>query len=409
MSPSSRTVRLLLIPSALAGFVACSTPDEDVVETQSPLVQGGSDDSSTPPPDLVASSVGSVALAGMAFTDQDSGEWTTVSASGGQLTWPNPYDIDPHWIHLAWRPTGSFGAEIAKLASGDGYNFDLYLNGEKLTQGSDAGSADFVAGVVSGPTFACPAPEGCLGMVFNGSVLRAIPGVWTFELVFWKVPPSTQRVAVVLPGSRVESRSPSVVATNPTAVVGPASPAAQPILKTAVFGIVNPHPNPVSYFQAKMVPTFRHQSCSTCHSLGTPAALAAHHHGLLTEEMIGATQTSHGTQLRCDSGCHKYVIEDVMKDLAQVNFLETEWMTPGSDMDINWSAKSDQQICAKVKSNLTSAAATAQHFGADARIAWAVSSGALPALPAHPTAPPHSYEGLQHIVAVWNENGRRCP
>jgi hypothetical protein len=407
MSPSSRTGRLLLIPAALAGLVACNTPEEDVLEAQSPLVQG--DDSSTPTPDLVTSSVGSVALAGMAFTDPDSSAWTTVYASGGQLTWPSPYDIDPNWIHLAWRPTGSFGAEIAKLASRDGYDFDLYINGEKLTQGSDADTSDFSAGLVSGPTFACPAPDGCLGMVFKGTVLRAVPGTWTFKLVFWKVPPSTERAAVILPGSRVESRPPSVVATNPAPVAGPASLAAKTILKTAVYGIVNPHPNPVSYFQAAMVPIFRHQSCSTCHSLGTPAALAGHHHGLLYEEMIGTTQTSHGTQLRCDSGCHKYVIEDVMQTLSQVNFLETEWMAPGSDMDINWSAKSDQQICAKVKSNLTSNAATVQHFGADARVAWAVSSGELPSLPAHSKAPPGSYQGLQHIIAVWTQNGRRCP
>ena len=99
-----------------------------------------------------------------------------------------------------------------------------------------------------------------------------------------------------------------------------------------------------------------------------------------------------------------------MNALPQVNFTETEWRVPGADMSIIWSTMTDKQICGTLAYSLVTADAVQQHFGADARIAWAVASGALPqGLDAHATAPPHNYNRLQQIVAAWLGSGRRCP
>jgi hypothetical protein len=418
MSLKPRIIRSFLIPAALTSLVACSAPDQDLSPAQDPLVQGqtGTSDPSTPPPSVDTSAFASVQLAGMAFSDPFTSQWTTVTTSNGQMVWPNPFDLDPHWVHFAWKPIGGFSAtEIQKLATGDGYHLDLYLNGEKLTPGPNGNSGDFFVGTIGGDAFGCPTGQSCLATTFPGSKIRSYPGTWTLKLVFWKT--AALRGAVIAgPAPGVESRT-SVTAqarlapvpeTQPAPV---ASAADKPIAKTTTsVGTVSPHPNPVSFFQATMVPIFRHQNCATCHSLGSAATLAAHHHGLLYENQITTTVTPRGTQLRCGSGCHGLAISYVVKNLPQANFLETEWMAPASDMDLNWSTKSDQQICATIKSNLSSGAATLQHFSGDARVAWAVTSGELPQnLSSHPTAPPHDYDSLQQIIYAWIDSGRRCP
>src|SRR5262245_31762800 len=130
--------------AALLGVVACSAPEEGSTDFAAPLVQGEASDSTSSgqtPLDPIAGAIGGLRLAGLSFTDKAAGTWTTVPAAGGAVTWPSPYDIDPNWIHLAWAPWGSMtSADAWKLATGDGYKMEVFVNGQKQQQGPDGNS-----------------------------------------------------------------------------------------------------------------------------------------------------------------------------------------------------------------------------------------------------------------------------
>ena len=175
---------VLLVPAAFSGLIACNAPEDDAIEIAAALTQspsGGTSTAATPP--NAASAIGGLRLAGLSFTDPDSSEWTTVKASAAAVTWPSPYDLDPHWVHIAWAPFGSMtSTEVWKLATGDGYELDLYVNGVKQTQGPDGFTGDFYVTPVSGDFFSCPGNVTCLGTSMNGPKLRKHPGALTIKI-----------------------------------------------------------------------------------------------------------------------------------------------------------------------------------------------------------------------------------
>lgn len=318
-----------------------------------------------------------LAMTGVLFYDAATAAWTTITKTNGAFTWPSPYDVPPaSHVHYTFEPAGSFtSAEVLKLSARTGYALEVYLNGVKLPEAQ----VDSVSGFYtttsdsSIPEFGCPAGDKCLTVSVPGARAFTAPFGWDLKLVYWKTP--------VRLGGLPD--------------------------KTTIHGYVKGPTSSQSYFAAKIAPIFQHGNCSTCHALGSKQKLVDHHQGLLSLNQITSTATDHGHQLRCGGGCHGYVVAHAVPGKT---FGETEWMVPDADMDIDWTGRTISQICNRVKQNLTTVAKMEKHFFDDARIAWAVHSGALPnGRPNKGTAPPHDYYTFETLMKVWIEGGQPCP
>jgi hypothetical protein len=175
---------------------------------------------------------------------------------------------------------------------------------------------------------------------------------------------------------------------------------------TVVTGKATTHPTSAqhSYFAGALIPTFRHSNCSTCHSLGSEAVLAAEHGPWSSAVQVVPEATPHGTLLTCEFTCH-----DVADVVPGETFTQTEWMAPAFDQGLNFSTRTDAQICAKLKQRLPTGDAVLEHFLEDARIAWAVEDGDKPFGIAGPSAWPNSYQDLAANVSAWVASGMPCP
>jgi hypothetical protein len=173
-----------------------------------------------------------------------------------------------------------------------------------------------------------------------------------------------------------------------------------------VKGTATTHPLSAqhSYFVGALIPTFRHSNCSNCHSLGSEAALAADHGAYSSAVHVVPEQTPHGTRLTCEFTCH-----DVEHVVPGETFDEIEWMAPAFDQGLDFSTRTDAQICTKLKQRLPTADAVLAHFLEDARIAWAVEDGDKPFGIVGPSAWPHSYQELAANVSAWVASGMPCP
>jgi hypothetical protein len=249
-----------------------------------------------------------------------------------------------------------------------GYLRRVRLEGSLLTPGVDGTAGDYYFS--SGTGFMCPAGKTCLWITIQGDRLFQDEPTWDVKLELAKKP-----------------------------YIG----------TTADWKVITNYIQATldkSYFQDKLFPTFYHDRCSTCHSLGDKPTLVQRHGTLLTEGQISVTATPNGSQLRCGSGCHQGIIYAVPGE----TFSETEWMTPGFDQGINFSQLTAQQICNKVVSRLPTAADQRTHFFEDARIAWAVHSGVLPLNHGTlPTAPPNDFHAFKNMINWWIDSGAPCP
>jgi hypothetical protein len=319
-----------------------------------------------------------LSLSGFNFWDRATSSVMTVTTPvTGELVWPSPYDLQTPHVNFAWAPDASLSAtDIANIANGDGYAVEMYLDGQKLGNAVEGqGYGTFYTTVATpdfGAELGCPQGQTCLLTSVDGSILHDHPGAWSLQLVYWRT--------MVRFGATVS--------------------------KQTINGYVRPNPSPRNYFQDQIAPIFQSAACSKCHSLGSPQVLAAQHQGLLSVDQIGLTLTDHGTQLRCNGGCHT----DIAQSVPGTTFAVTEWMAPAFDMGIDWTGKTPSQICNTVKANLPTTAEMDAHFFGDARIAWAVNSGVLPlGAGSVPKAPPGDYTQFVNRVSAWTDGGQGCP
>jgi hypothetical protein len=309
-------------------------------------------------------------LVGVWYIDLTNGNMAQVPRVNGHFTWPSPYDLVPLHVHFVWEPAGSLSStEIPKIVAGQGYDIELRVDDQTLTQASNGGPGDFYTSIMTGGFGGCPVGKTCLGTSVSGAKMFEFPGVWDMKIAFW---------STLVP---------------------------EPVNKKFVTGYVSPNATHTSYFAEKISPIFKHERCSTCHSLGSKNLLVAQHHGLISASGITETVTPRGTQLRCGSGCHVSIANSVPGE----SFNETEWMVPKFDMGIDWTGKNAAQICATVTSKLTTEAALEEHFFEDARIAWAVHSGVVPNGTAKPKAPPGNFADFRSLMYAWILGGRPCP
>lgn len=350
-----------IVCSALGALAlsACADLGDAPVDSESDSTQSA----------LGTPAVQALELVGMTHYERAEGAgWTTTKRMRGELVWPSAYDLLPASnVRFTWAP-GAIPADVASVASGNGYALDVYLNGQKLVRPAQGGPY-----AVSPSTAAanplCPSGETCLDLSVAPDALFAAAFPWTLKVVFWDL-----------------GRTPTVRSS---------------------LGEVDPNPYRTSYFKAKIAPIFQHARCSTCHALGSKQKLIDAHAPYDIEAIapFEETVTPHGTQLRCGSGCHTGVAAAV----PGKTFTETEWMSPKSDMGIDWTGKTASQICAKVKANLTSPSAMKKHFFDDARIGWAVHSGVVPTGQSLDKAPPGDFFTFQDVVTAWIDGGRPCP
>ncbi|MGA7991332.1 MAG: hypothetical protein WCC53_07880, partial [Thermoanaerobaculia bacterium] len=156
-------------------------------------------------------------------------------------------------------------------------------------------------------------------------------------------------------------------------------------------------PAKVSYFAKFLYPTFSHQRCTDCHSMGDAAAVRAQHDAL----GVPGVNAQNAHQATCGgTSCHTFV---------------KDWRTPPFAIGINWRGKGAREVCKIVTSHLPSAEGLHAHFHDDPRVIWAVSSGWIPAN-GHgkgqgflPTAPPHNQQAWFQLVDYWINGGFPCP
>ncbi len=147
----------------------------------------------------------------------------------------------------------------------------------------------------------------------------------------------------------------------------------------------------VSYFSKELYPTFSHERCTDCHSMGDSATVEQQHkaggvygvNGLRTHE-AGCGGTS----------CHIRV---------------QDWRTPPFALGVPGRGKSAKEICSIVTGHLPAAGALRHHFHDDPRVIWAVSDGWIPSGARLATAPPHDKNAWFVLVDEWIDAGFPCP
>ena len=346
-------------------------------------------------------------------------------AQGSKAMWPIVYDLRPKLVHLTWAPNDFPQAKIPDLVAGKGgYSLELVLNGYVLMRGPDGALGQYYAYATQQALYGCPPGKTCLGTTIQATTWYSMPAPWQLELRVWE-----PKLRVWEP-KRVLRRDPPQLPIlkpcpgNPTqlcpAPPDPPDPESAEAMKVRTT-VTRSGPE-VSYFTAYIYPTFQHPRCTTCHSLGSLAALKNRHATLGGASWgpgppydVAQVPTPRGTLLTCGGGCHypKMVdpeIQGILNIVPGKKFDDNEWKAPGSDMGINWTGKSAFEICKIVTTNLPAAQALKHHFHDDVRLAWAVQSGMLPVGRASlPLAWPHSYFQWKEITTVWADNGFPCP
>jgi hypothetical protein len=150
-----------------------------------------------------------------------------------------------------------------------------------------------------------------------------------------------------------------------------------------------------SYFVSFLYPTFSHDRCTDCHSMGD--ALTLHN-----QHVAGGILNVSGFDPKTGNCafCHSQV---------------QQWMTPAFSKNINWRGKDAKTICGIVTAHLPTAEKLHGHFHDDPRVIWAVNSGWIPrnaqgnVQPPLPTAPPHSANAWFQLVDYWINGGFPCP
>lgn len=318
-------------------------------------------------------------LVGLWHKDPGLPQTVVAKPSNGNWYWPGPYDLFPRLVHLLWLSQGVPAGDINKIAAQEGYGLELRLNGILLQQSPNALSGDFYvgAGQNSGPPANCPQGKTCLGTSIIRTAWKKATPPWTVELTFWK------KVKISEAGGKT------------------------PPEKFKSVAIIYPNrTTSLSYFTEKIYPIFKHDRCTTCHSLGSKEALVQRHNGLLSSGSIAETSTALGLNLSCGGGCHQAIADAV----PGTTFQETEWKAPHFSLGIDWRNKTTHYICQKVTSHLPTEMALEHHFHQDARIAWAVHSRVLPLNKGTlPVVPPGNFHQFLKIIDPWIDGGFPCP
>jgi hypothetical protein len=370
-------LRRVLVPALLlAGVVSCGVPMQEPEDTP------GAAASAFPeaPPPLVSDKTSALttpllALKAIWYVDPETSAVTYLQRDPATLlfVWSAPYrDLHPRHFHMVWAPINPMTpAQVAQLLDAGPVWMQLNVGGQVLIRIFPGGSGDYYTSSFTAGSFGCPAGSNCVDTAVNGSRLMALAGgastaLWNIEMTLWTAT-----------GTYYQS---------------------QGMGRLAGGG---------SYFSGRLGPTFKSDRCSSCHAMGSKTLIINDnvlHRQRLTEASIQETVTPRGTQLRCGSGCH-----NVAGAVPGHTFAETEWMIPKFDMNINWSTMTVAQICARVKANLPTDAATQHHFFEDARIGWAVNDGRTPGGTTLPKAPPGSFAEFTRIINAWITSGRPCP
>ncbi len=344
--------------------------------------------------------------------DPSKGQPVQAVAQANKATWPIIYDLRPKTlIHLTWLADGFPQAKIPDLVAGKGdHSLGLALNGKVLQRGPDGSSGEYYAYAVypgASALVGCPPGKTCLGTTIQATTWNSMWAPWQLELQLrkkmWLQSQQSQQSQVLTLGPC--PGDPTKLCPQPPTPKGP-----EPIKIKARVERSGP---PVSFFAAKLYPTFQHDRCRTCHYLLTPAGLSNQHKNIGIGE-ITQVSTPRGTLLTCGGGCHyphmsDPMIDQILQYVPGGKFDDQEWKVPGADMGINWTGKSAVEICTIIRNKLPSAQALKHHFHDDIRIAWAVHSGRLPAGPPRPVAPPGSYQEWRKITTAWADNGFPCP
>lgn len=311
--------------------------------------------------------------------------------------WPIVYDLRPRVIDLRWETDAFVSQEVADMVEEDGYFFGVYLNGTLLTKGPMFGGAGDSGlhhyWVVRLPSADCPNLNRCVVVqVRLRGLLAGVPLPWTFEL---RIERFEDLDAPVFGG--IDEFGNPIVITQGAVVINRS------------FKTFNPNAtNDESWFVAAMEPTFRSDRCVQCHSFGTIAAVEAHHTGagvtgLFGDAVLIPSLFVPGAHVITCSNCH--VIP--LTDYHGTPFHEIEWRVPYVDLDLDWSAKTVQQICARVKANLPTSSLRHLHFHGDARLFWAVEY--LNGIDPLPKAEPMNYDEFLRRFDAWNLYGAPCP
>jgi hypothetical protein len=327
--------------------------------------------------------IGPVGLIGLWIYDPAVPQIRKVQKTSGKWYWPGHYDLNPKLIHLTWGILPTLAANIPEIISKEGYGFELRLNGNLLQQGPNALSGDFYAYPITnaGDPFACPHGTTCLGTTILKNKWVSVTPPWILELSYWK------KVKISEAGGK------------------------EPPQVQKAIGLVYPNQTTgKSYFTHLIYPIFQHDRCKSCHALGSKTELVQRHNGILSEGQIGEVQGLLGMNLGCGGGCHT-MIKEATQPVPNVVFHDSEWKTPRFDMGIDWRGKSDDYICQKVTSSLTTSQKLRDHFFHDARIAWAVHSGLIPPPVGGrlTKAPPGNYFQFKKRMDAWIRAGVPCP
>jgi hypothetical protein len=181
----------------------------------------------------------------------------------------------------------------------------------------------------------------------------------------------------------------------------------QAVVINRSFKTFNPNAtNDQSWFVEAMEPTFRSDRCVQCHRFGTIEAVEAHHAvigGTFQDAVLLPSLFVPGAHVISCTNCHHVPLTDD----HGTPFHETEWRVPHVDLDVDWSTKTAQQICGRVKANLPTKTLRHRHFHGDARLFWAVEyfNGIDPL----PKAAPMDYDEFLRRFDLWNLGGAPCP
>jgi hypothetical protein len=309
--------------------------------------------------------------------------------------WPIVYDLRPRVIDLVWETDLFTTPEVTDMVEEDGYFFSVYLNGALLLKGpqfgmaGDTGLSHYWA--VRLPSADCPNLNRCV--VVQVGLRDRLPGVplpWTFELRIEKL----EDLDIPIIQGIDEFGNPIVIRQEAVVI-------------NRSFKTFNPNAtNDESWFVTAMEETFRSARCVQCHSFGTIEAVEAHHTvigGTFGDAVLIPSLFVPGAHVITCSNCHWMPLTN---DYG-TPFHEIEWRVPYVDLNVNWSTKTAQQICARVKSNLPTKSLRHLHFHGDARLFWAVEyfNGIDPL----PKAEPMNYDEFLRRFDAWNLGGTPCP
>lgn len=323
---------------------------------------------------------------------------TTCQGIATPCFWPIAYDLLPFSATLKWE-TDFTQQELEDIVGEDGYFLRLKVNGQLLVSGPkfgvDPAQGYYAATYPDDP--GCPAGKRCLSTsVRVRSILWNVPKPWVFELEVLKLSPLPTPIII-----GIDEFGNPVFATHES--------------KRFVYATRTIQSNQATgnqkWFTAALFPTFQHDRCTHCHSLDDAFALATHH-GFTSTAAFVSTTNLHlepsafvpGAHVNACTNCHALSLTDGNGH----PFHEVEWLTPYTDLQVNWSQMNATQICARVKVNLPTDQLRHEHFHGDARLFWAIEDPFVP-VTTLPGAPPQDFGEFLRRVDLWNYFGAPCP